>query len=406
MTCRLRAALALAGSLMLAGGLVVAGCSRSPQPAAGVTPVAAPGAPGSAEPNLVRGADGVVYLSWLEPVGNGAHALRFSRWTGEGWSEPATVAEGADWFVNWADVPAMAALSDGTLAASWQVMSPGDTYAYGVRLAVSRDGGKTWSEPVTPHRDATATEHGFVSLFPLAADRFGVVWLDGRAMADTAGAMGLRYTTLSRDGALGDEVLLDPRVCDCCATGAAPLAGGGALVVYRDRSPEEVRDIAVTRLDGGAWSEPVPVHADGWRIAGCPVNGPALAVRGSEAAVAWYTVQHENPTVELAFSADAGHTFSEPVSVGEAEPLGRTDVVLTGDGAALVSWVETVSPDTAEVRIRRVAPGGAPGEARTVAVVDPSRASGFPRIARWKDLVLAVWTATGDGGGIRTAVIR
>ncbi|MBK8324867.1 MAG: hypothetical protein IPL06_19865 [Betaproteobacteria bacterium] len=46
-------------------------------------------------------------------------------------------------------------------------------------MSQSADGGRTWSTPVTPHRDGTASEHGFVSL---VADTGGVlaVWLDGR----------------------------------------------------------------------------------------------------------------------------------------------------------------------------------------------------------------------------------
>ena len=45
-------------------------------------------------PNLTVGADGKLYLSWLEPAGE-AHALRFAAWEGGGWSEPRQVASGA-----------------------------------------------------------------------------------------------------------------------------------------------------------------------------------------------------------------------------------------------------------------------------------------------------------------------
>jgi hypothetical protein len=54
-------------------------------------------------------------------------------------------------------------------------------------------------------------------------------------------------TMIGLDGTLGKEVLLDGRVCECCATSAASTPDGIA-VVYRDRSKEEVRDISIVRL--------------------------------------------------------------------------------------------------------------------------------------------------------------
>ena len=50
---------------------------------------------------------------------------------------------GYDWFVNWADVPSVVRLANGTLAGHWLQKSGADTYAYDVRLAYSHDDGKT-----------------------------------------------------------------------------------------------------------------------------------------------------------------------------------------------------------------------------------------------------------------------
>jgi hypothetical protein len=141
-------------------------------------------APGAAEPNLALAADGRVLVSWLEPTGERTHALRFAiRAPDGGWGEPRTVASGRDWFVNWADFPSVVALAGDTLAAHWLVRSGPGTYAYDVVMAISPDGGATWSEPFTPHTDGTQSEHGFVALFPAPAGGVGAVWLDGRAMA-------------------------------------------------------------------------------------------------------------------------------------------------------------------------------------------------------------------------------
>jgi hypothetical protein len=361
-----------------------------------------PAAPGSQVPNLAVGLDGGLYLSWIEPRGGG-HALRFATWSDGRWSAPRTVAAGDDWFVNWADFPSMAALEDGTLAAHWLVRSGGSTYAYDVHLAVSRDGGVTWSEPLRPHRDATETEHGFVSLVP-GAEGFGVLWLDGRdTVAVPPGAMTLRSATLLGNGELRDEARVDDSVCDCCSTDAVRTGDGAILVAYRDRTAAEVRDVSVARRAASGWSAPRTVHADGWEIAACPVNGPALASRGDVVAVAWFTAAREAALVQVAFSRDGGRTFGPPLRVDHGSPLGRVDVLLLDDGSALVSWLER-DDSHARLLLRRVTPARALPSI-VVAATSPARASGFPRMARLGHEIVLAWTETGEPSRIVTAAL-
>ena len=113
-----------------------------------VTALPSPAPAGSAQPQLSVSSRGVL-LSWVEKPGDRA-TLKFSERTPAGWSTPATVASGTDWFVNWADVPSVVRLADGTLAAHWlQINGPG-TYAYDVRLSYSKDDGKTWAPSFLP----------------------------------------------------------------------------------------------------------------------------------------------------------------------------------------------------------------------------------------------------------------
>src|SRR5688500_16551623 len=184
----------------------------------------------SREPEMNATADGRIVMSWVEKIGEKRYALRMSIRDQNGWSQARTVSEGENWFVNWADFPSVIALRDGSLAAHWLVKSGAGTYAYNVNISRSSDSGKTWSKPIIPHRDNTQTEHGFVSLIPLADGRLGAVWLDGRNMKDmkdtdkhapAAESMTLRYAALDAEGKLSDEVQLDERVCECCQTSAA-----------------------------------------------------------------------------------------------------------------------------------------------------------------------------------------
>ena len=366
-----------------------------------------PTGPGSMTPYLSAGREGTVYLSWQEPDERG-HAVRMAELSASGWSEPHTIARGEDFFVNWADFPSIVELPDGSLAAHWLQREGPGTYAYGVRIARSVDGGETWSQPVTPHLDGTLTEHGFVSLFPAADGALAVVWLDGRNFADAAeggpleGDMSLRYAEIGVDGAPRNQTLLDDRACDCCQTSAA-LTSEGPVLVYRDRSESEIRDISVVRLVGSEWTAPATIHADEWYMPACPVNGPAVAAKEERVAVAWYTGARDEPKVQVAFSGDAGKTFGEPIRVDEGRPMGRVDAVLLDDGEALVVWLETTDRG-AVVRARRVRSDGTASVPASVAVTEMSRASGFPRMtARGNDVILA-WTDTAEEGTVRAAV--
>jgi hypothetical protein len=368
-----------------------------------VRQVDSPARPGSGEPNLTVAADGTVLLSWIEPAGEDAHALRYSALaSGGSWSAPRTIAQGAGWFVNWADFPALASLGDGTLFAHWLAKSGPGKYAYGVRLARSLDGGETWSSPVVPHRDGTDTEHGFVSMTPWEDGSAAVVWLDGRHTAGGA-AMALFHTTVDRSGRLGPERALDDRVCDCCQTDVA-RAEGAVVVVYRDRSEQEIRDVSVVRFAAGRWSAPYPLANDGWRIDGCPVNGPAVTALGSEVAAAWFTAPRENARVSVAFSSDSGATFGPPILVDEDSPLGRVDVVLRGPRTALVSWLAQ-GTGGAVLRVREVRADGARGEPLTVADSSSARSSGFPRLAASRGDVVLAWRDPGDPPRVRTALL-
>jgi hypothetical protein len=386
---------------------------QDPHPATALEarPLPSPAPPGSRLPNLSTGPDSSIRLSWVieEDLGSaGTKAtLAVSRLSGDEWSKTATVSSGTNWFVNWTDFPSVVALNPKQLVAQFLERSGEGSYDYQVRITQSSDGGQTWTEPKRLHSHDGPGEHGFVTLLPLDAGKAAAVWLDGRhagahGEADEAGAMSLYTRTIDASGALGEEIALDERVCDCCPTAAVRARDGALVVAYRDRSEEEVRDISVVRIEAdrleksskkGSSIRPTWGSRDGWKIEGCPVNGPALAVEGDRIGLAWFTAaENGQGSVACVFSTDSGKSFSDPVRIAEEQVFGRVDAVFDDGGRLVVSWLEA-GADRARWRVARVVPGAsAPLDTFTVVDVDASRASGLARLARDEAGIVFAWT--------------
>ncbi len=387
-------------ALGLLAGKVSAASVRST-----IRAVSSPAPAGSAEPRLAVSANGIA-MSWFEPRPGGGHRLRCALRDEDHWSPSSTIAEGDSFFVNWADFPSLRWQGGHRWAAHWMWKRGSGTYAYDVRVAFSDDDGRSWSSPVTPHRDDTPTEHGFASLV-VEPGGLRAFWLDGRnffgAPEDAAPGpdMTIRTALIDSTRGLSDELELDARTCDCCATAAVATARGTVLA-YRDRSPDEIRDIAVVRSEGGRWSAPLIVHADGWKIPGCPVNGPAMDARGDLVVLGWYTAAAETARVLVAWSSDAGASFTPPVRIDGGNPAGRVAVAMLPDGDAQVAWLENGEKD-ASIQTRRVAADGTLGPTGIVVRTSPARASGFPQLVRDGRSLVFAWTEAGKPSRIRLA---
>jgi hypothetical protein len=382
-----------------------------------VQPLQSPSGPNSSEPQLTASERGPV-LSWIERAGTMTH-LKFSERSSSGWSAAMTAASGSDWFLSYADVPSVMRKRDGTLVAQWLRTTDPRTEGYDLLLSYSRDEGKTWARPFTPHHDGTRFQHGFASFVELPGDALGLVWLDGRNSEfldndPTSGTMTLRYAAYDSGWKQTAEAEIDHNACECCST-AVVATTDGMLVAFRDRvvtGDKEIRDIAVARIENGKWTEPRAVYNDNWEMYACPVNGPALSARGTQVAVAWFTVKNETGQAYAAFSNDAGRTWGTPIRLDDAASLGRVDIDLLDDGSAVATWVE-YADRRGQFRLRRVDPSGTKSPAITVAGVQGSSTSGFPRFARHGNELVFAWTESAQGGGegdttltVKTAVAQ
>jgi hypothetical protein len=377
-----------------------------------ITEIESPAGPGSALPNLAPAPDGRILLSWVESDDADKHKLRFAIRQGNAWTAPVTIYtyKSGELLLTEPTAPAMLALEDGTLVAQWLVKIKGalDAYARNICVSRSRDGGKTWSSPIIPHRGGKMSDHSFASLMPLGRSSVALFWLDGRKMrysspTDYDGPMVLMHTTIGPNDELGQEVEIDGDLCTCCPTSAV-LTARGPIVAYRDHRGG-VRDISFARFLNDRWSRPQPLHNDHWEIDGCPVNGPVFSAEGDRVAAVWYTAAKNVPQVKISFSKDAGDTFSNPIRVDEGSPAGRPDVALIGKDGALVSWVEKGS-EGLRILVRRV---GADGQRSPAAIVwrsESGKSAGFPHLTKSDDGWLVAWTDMTGHKRVRTAVIK
>lgn len=404
MTRRASQVTAFAETVFLLGVLALTACTR--QPKVVVTPLPNPAAPGSITPNETATSDGWTLLSWLEPVGDQL-ALRFAIRNAQDWSVPQTVVVRRN-FDKYAEAPPwVLALPNGSLLAVWSERLPqgkskwAGNYLY---TSASSDHGKTWSPPEIVHSDRTNGEHSFASLAVQDDGHAVIVWLDSRDY-DSKHTYRLMSAVIASSGEISGEQSVDDDVCTCCPT-ALVKAAGGFVAAYRNHTAQEIRDIYTVREESGHWQTGHPVHDDGWRINGCPVNGAALAQREGDVVVAWYSGMEEKASVQVAFSPDGGTTFGSATKIDSRQdneqPIGRPAVAMIGSGDALVAWIRRRSGQS-QLVVSQVRTQGS-GQPQLIAE-GSTDSLGYPRMQLIGSEALLSWGGAGDSKLVKTTLI-
>jgi len=362
-------------------------------------------------PNWVRGASAPT-LIWMERGKSKSMNLQQSILQEGVWTPKQVQAKSTNAFVNWADFPQATVSLDGQAlyALLENLDHPG--FAYGVRLKTGNENTE-WL-----HQDMSGVEHGFPSLVAHPQGGWLAIWLDGRGggghgQGPDGERMSLMATRVSADGTASKELVIDGRTCSCCSTDLAFTKNGTAWAVYRDRSDDEVRDIALVRIpvNPEQGDENSQVHlqpripvADGWKIAGCPVNGPALAVEGNQLAYCWFTMGEEGnrPQVRLVVSSDGGTTFETPQQISSTSPAGRVDLEFMDSETVLVTWLAFQDKGSAWLaRVMNIKTGETSPQL-SLGTVPGSRADGFLRLFKHQNHIYAAWL---DSGTIRSVRI-
>lgn len=282
-----------------------------------------------------------------------------------------------------------------------------------VKIARSRDGGRTFAAPEALQAPGAAGDRGWHSM---AVDEHGVahvVWLDHRrlAAAKTGGGhqgehdgvamaqLSSLYYAAAAAGTRGAERAVAPGVCYCCKT-AIVAAPGRIVTAWRHVFAGNMRDIAFTESrDGGKTFRPIArVSEDGWSINGCPDDGPALAVGGDARVHAvWPTVVQGPETSGAIFYAalGAGGSFSARQRIptlGSPKPS-HPQLVVDAAGTIVVGWDEVIDGvRTAAYVTATAAPDGTLRFGRPAVLAGPGP-SAYPVMVATDRGVLAAWTA-------------
>ena len=352
----------------------------------------------NAQPNLVS-KDGNLTLSWISSVENQEAVLLYTQYKDNSWSEPVRITSGSDWFVNWADFPANA-INGNLLLTSYLKKSASGTYTYDILLNFETLSGNKIKDNFLLNTDGIKAEHGFVSMIPNNSSGFYVTWLDGRNTVSKTKethhkAMTIRFAEITNTGEIINETELDATTCDCCQTSIA-LSSEGPIVVYRNRSEDEIRDIYITKYRNGIWEQPVPVFNDGWEINGCPVNGPKVVVNRTTTAVAWFTAADDNPKVNLSFSLSDKDEFNLPIQLNDLDAIGRVDVAFLNSKEVIVSYIE-FDENATYLKVKKVSVEVEVSKAFIISVIDSGRDTGVPQLEVMDNIVYLVWTNVVDG---------
>jgi len=219
-------------------------------------------------------------------------------------------------------------------------------YTGEIRMIRSGDGGRSFSAPVTVHRDRQVITHRFDSI---AFDRRGVlhaVWIDKRdaaasiapGAAKSASYRGAAiYRNESRDGGatFGPDIRLADHSCECCRIALAPTADGDIAALWRHVFAPNIRDHAFAIL-GRSSGEPVRATYDDWKMDACPHHGPGLAaaIDGGFHAV-WFGLRGGRAAVRYGRLSAAGQPVGEPRELPDAGAE-HADVMADGDFVAIV----------------------------------------------------------------------
>lgn len=271
-------------------------------------------------------------------------------------------------------------------------------YTGRIRFARSLDGGKHFNAPITVHHDRAVITHRFGSMAVDAKGRILIAWIDKRDMQAAKahdkpylGAAVYYAWSDNRGASFATERKLADHSCECCRIAMAPAADGGVGVFWRAVYGDNIRDHAYAELHHG---QPAPTAQRAtftqWQIAGCPHQGPGLAVAadGTRYGV-WFSAAGGKPTIWYG-QLNPGHRPRHLQAMAHAGAA-HADIVVAGQTVWVV-W-NRISADGMTL-MRRVSHDGGSHFGTAKVVAHTAGAAGSPQLLRYHRQVYVAWNTT------------
>jgi hypothetical protein len=292
-----------------------------------------------------------------------------------------------------------------------------------IKVSRSTDGGRTFSPAREMQAPGAAGDRGWHAMTVDGAGAAHVMWLDHRGMASDKAQSREHHEAAAMDGAAmaqrsglyyrpdtagAQEREVLNGVCYCCKVAMAASTDGFIVAAWRHVYAGNVRDIAFTiSRDGGrTFAGAQRLSEDRWQLAGCPDDGPALAVDGAGGIHAvWPTViGGEKPEGAIFYAASRdGRSFSPRTRIptlGSPKPM-HPQIVAYGAGKLAVAWDEVIGGvRQASMRAIRFDGAGRPVFGATVRLGTPGAPSSYPVLVSTPEGLLAIFVDGKPGAAV------
>lgn len=236
----------------------------------------------------------------------------------------------------------------------------------------TRDGGRTWSEPVRVNRVEGSAREGLHGMAAGPDGRLCCVWLDLRN-----GRTEIMAATSPDGGGTWDPDVLvyrapEKNVCECCHPAVVWDGPDDVWIQWRN-SIGGNRDMyhARSRDGGKTFGEAAKLGEGSWALAACPMDGGAIAVVDGKLSSVW----RRETTVYL---VEGNGAAERSLGTGEQPWLAATEA------GPCVAWVESRGG-----KLRLLGAGEKKPKTLAPKAADPvlavGAAAGAPLVAVWEE---------------------
>ncbi len=326
--------------------------------------------------------------------------IRRASGVGQPWSMPVALSEADERIEADGDArPKIAIGASNELYVTWThpLAKP---YTGEIRFTRSIDGGKTFSAPVTVHRDRQQITHRFDAVAVSQRGQVFVAWIDRRdaVLAKEQGEPDYRGAALyyavsdDRGASFRGDFKVGDHSCECCRIALRPRGDGSMDAMWRHVFEPNVRDHALAVLaPDGTVTELRRVTFDDWRIDACPHHGPSVVADGAGTLHAVWFAQ----------SSDGAGAFYGRLGDGKVDgqrQLGgvaaeHPDLTAAGDRVVVV-WKEF---DGTITRLHAMTSSDRGATWADHQLASSGDASGHPQLLRVGNSFVVFWNTRAEG---------